>query len=117
MLRGTGTPRWGWHKDAGAGWAEGQGHTHPVLAASFFEGAQQHGSVAALLKVGGHVLPGNAGCPALVGARHRVPGTLVLVVLGIESGQLSAGAESRRSKGPRGPRLTWMVSKTNSLAQ
>lgn len=67
---GTGVPAQGW------------GHTHPVLAASVLEGAEQHGSAAALFEVRGHVLPGNAGRPALVGAGHGVPGTLVLVVLG-----------------------------------
>lgn len=95
---------------------QGQGQTHPVLAAGVLEGAQQHGSVAALLEVGGHILPGNAGRPALVGAGHGVPGTLVLVVLGTESVcQPGPGADGTR--GPHGPHLTWMVSKTNSLAQ
>lgn len=76
-------------------------NTHPVLAASFLEGAQQHGSAAALLEVGGHILPGDAGCPTLVGARHGVPGTLVLVVLGRERGcQLGLGAG--RVRVPRG---------------
>lgn len=86
----TGTPAQGW------------GRTHPVLAASFLEGAQQHGSVAALLEVGGHVLPGDAGRPALVGAGHGVPGTLVLVVLGREDGhQPGPGASGVRV--PVGP--------------
>lgn len=87
---GTGVPAQGW------------GHTHPVLAASVLEGAEQHGSAAALFEVCGHVLPGNAGCPALVGAGHGVPGTLVLVVLGTKSGhQPVQGASGTRV--PMGP--------------
>lgn len=74
---------------------------HPVLAASFLEGAQQHGSVAALLEVGGHILPGDAGCPTLVGARHRVPGTLVLVVLGRKRG-CQPGLGASRVRVPMG---------------
>lgn len=74
---------------------------HPVLAASFLEGAQQHGSVAALLEVGGHILPGDAGCPTLVGARHGVPGTLVLVVLGRKRGR-QPGVGASRVRVPMG---------------
>lgn len=84
--------------------ARGWCHTYPVLAASLLEGTQQHGSVAALLQVAGHVLPRDAGRPALVGAGHGVPGTLVLVVLGTEDGsQVVAPRTIRVASIPRAP--------------
>lgn len=65
--------------------AEKEGASHPVLAARLFERAEHKGSAAAILQMGGQVLPSHSAHSTLVGAGNRQARALVLVALGPET--------------------------------
>lgn len=56
-----------------------------MLAARLFERAEHEGSAAAILQMGGQVLPGHSAHSTLVGAGNRQAWALVLVALGQET--------------------------------
>jgi hypothetical protein len=86
-----------------------------VLAARLFERAENKGSAAAILQMGGQVFPGHSAHSTLVGAGNRQAWALVLVALGPEIARVVSTPTPwytvSQTTGQQGPHLDGVINK------